>query len=1354
MKGDFSKFEFYPQATHQDLRTDNLTGVMHQQGRGLTDQDWNAGDQINRYLRQRQARDVIGANVVAVPADAAESFHISAASRVGDSVSITLQPGRVWVDGLPLVYAEVYNDSAPYTRNINYIGSPVQVPTASPDEIANGAIVRDAVVLEVWEESLNAFQDVEHLIEAALGGVDTTERVKVFHNISLYRLGPDDDCHSIARLLDDDFNNKGHLSISPNETVVIAGPCPVELGGGYSGFEHYLYRIEIASADAEGQAQFKWSRFNGGLVGRGSLNDDTVTLTANEQMINHCGLNSFYLEALQENTQNGRWDIVLSARASLDEGQLTLSGIQGTWPAGNDAFFRLWDGIERIERFSDELAEAREIEPGLGIRAAFNLPTADNRNYTEGDYWSFPVRAGGVHVDISQWPTDQPPYGVHYSRAPLAIIEWPANPPAQADSPGNIFDCRKVFQPLTQLDTCCSITVGNGTESRGDVDNIQAAINQLPAQGGVVCILSGVHYANVVIENSNNIIIRGCGKTTKIVPLIDNADDAVFSVTDSKCIVFEQMDIIAVDRSAFLLRGSEQGLLSDISIQHTRILACERAIDVRRGEHINIEQNKLRILDKEQGDVAIYMQAEDSLIERNEIIVIPFDETPPVDTPDDEEETDPTQPCFRIRVLIANPQRISVYWNQIWRLSLIALPAAPYRTQSGIQLAGSSERVQIRRNMIKGGAGNGITLGTAIPEEPPQEEENPNAETFTVRALNGIAGRVLNQDGSPAGDIVLSIVNEENMSFSTLSGSTSGEFFYSVDDNEYQIFITDTDYEITDITTQALGNRLFYNLVIKETEQEVDIDDELSGFIYDINIQANEITDMGLNGIGGPQLQNMINTAPIASSTPLLENTHLFLSARNRNAENAGERIAALFSSVIIGLHIQHNSIQNCLNRPFDTAMLAHARTSGMGGIALGWAEYAIIENNRIENNGRRHLDPVCGIVARGSTFTLRDNQIINNGPVLRSSASSAPLPGIRGGIALLAVSFSFSRFLSSSFRIADADNAGVISDDSMAAAIIHNNMVQQPAGPALMIIAYGPLQISDNRFSTEISAVSLGSQVFRNLGPVAISHAGVPDLSGLSSILRPALINARNGAQDTQALTGNPPSDPPPGIINTNLISGIRVNGETGELESAKFNRITPGATVLFNNNQSRLGVARGSIASQFIISNGDISFSANQSTVNIYDEELWFNTALDAETLRATGNRFMELSGRNSKRLQDAVQNPGSLSRSVMLIQDASMGIRVTDELVAGALNAALLKPFSLLSRTGRMNNTSHNQGDHCITALPLPGSLATIPTIADANQVALQGACTRYITQLDSLTTAAVETLPTQAVLSLLR
>ena len=93
----------------------------------------------------------------------------------------------------------------------------------------------------------------------------------------------------------DNFAGKGKLTVTPDPAIVITGDCPVEAGGGYTGFEHYLYRVEIADP-AGGAARFKWSRFNGGLHGRGVFKaggapgTGTVTISANDQMINHCGL--------------------------------------------------------------------------------------------------------------------------------------------------------------------------------------------------------------------------------------------------------------------------------------------------------------------------------------------------------------------------------------------------------------------------------------------------------------------------------------------------------------------------------------------------------------------------------------------------------------------------------------------------------------------------------------------------------------------------------------------------------------------------------------------------------------------------------------------------------------------------------------------------------------------------------------------------------------------------------------------------------------------------------------------------------------------------------------------------------
>ncbi|MCH5375560.1 MAG: DUF6519 domain-containing protein, partial [Planctomycetes bacterium] len=332
MKGDFSKSANKP--------TDNFVGVLHQQGRVLLDQDWNAAQEIAGSLRRLHARDSIGAHVAAVPVQAMDSFRVVQASSDGAEVQITLHPGRVWVDGWVLQR----EGSVPYSRSVSYFDPPIQSPPADPSSIGLGT--RDAVVLDVWEEEMNAFQDPAQLIEPALGGVDTTERVRLSHDIRLLRLAAGDDCSNLAAKLRDDFDSKGKLTVTPAPTTTISGPCPVAMGGGYTGFEHYLFRIEIDEPDGAGQARFKWSRFNGALVGRGTFDSATQTIDvrANDQMINHCGLTSFYLEGLQRDATTGRWVVQFTADATLSsDSRLQLNGVSGSWPGDADgrAFFRL-----------------------------------------------------------------------------------------------------------------------------------------------------------------------------------------------------------------------------------------------------------------------------------------------------------------------------------------------------------------------------------------------------------------------------------------------------------------------------------------------------------------------------------------------------------------------------------------------------------------------------------------------------------------------------------------------------------------------------------------------------------------------------------------------------------------------------------------------------------------------------------------------------------------------------------------------------------------------------------------------------------------------------------------------------
>ena len=79
MKGDFSEWNLYPQS--------NEIGVLHQQGRGLTDQDWNYATVISAVQRKIQARDAIGPFIAAVPAEVKDSFKVTQADSVSPRAS-------------------------------------------------------------------------------------------------------------------------------------------------------------------------------------------------------------------------------------------------------------------------------------------------------------------------------------------------------------------------------------------------------------------------------------------------------------------------------------------------------------------------------------------------------------------------------------------------------------------------------------------------------------------------------------------------------------------------------------------------------------------------------------------------------------------------------------------------------------------------------------------------------------------------------------------------------------------------------------------------------------------------------------------------------------------------------------------------------------------------------------------------------------------------------------------------------------------------------------------------------------------------------------------------------------------
>lgn len=663
MKGDLSR-------RTRDLGQ-NYTGVLHQQGRVLLDQDWNAASTIEGDLRETMSRDAIGEDAVAVPSSVADSLKVLDANSNGNDVTVKLNTGRCWVNGLHL-------QVTPYPGQIDVVASYFD-STNTPADIANGD--RDAVILELWEESISAYQLPEQLLEPALGGPDTTLRKKVCWALRLLRLNEGEECFNLKDRLASKPASPGKLTVAPSPTFNIVGDCPVQASGGYTGFEHYLYRIEIASPGSGGLPRFKWSRFNGGLVGRGTYDsvEKKVSIVGNAQAINQCGLDRFYLEALVPD-ECGSWKVVCAGEAIQEaDGILSLALEPGvSFPTGS-VFFRLWDGIQPIANYL--ATSGTEFVPGLGVELAFS--SGNSEDYLEGDYWDFPVRGAGIENDLTQWPTNALPEGVRYQRAPLGIIKWQnsgANPTSTRES-----DCRKVFRPLTRQEGCCTFTVGDGKHSYGDFGSIREALLHLPMTGGKICVLPGVHEANARIIR-DGVSIQGCGDRS-VVKSAKGRDYPVFHIHGSSRCRIDSLVIHASSESSGIFVETSGDFENpgavvepkNISLTNLTIFAsADSAIKVRTATGLTIANCKITMLNVASEWPGIFVQANDASLEHNTVTVSK-------DRLDD-----------------------GLGWDEINRSVLSG--------RGGIQIGGGSQQIDLIHNRIIGGIGNGITLGSLYGE--------------------------------------------------------------------------------------------------------------------------------------------------------------------------------------------------------------------------------------------------------------------------------------------------------------------------------------------------------------------------------------------------------------------------------------------------------------------------------------------------------------------------------------------------------------------------------------------------------------------------------------------------------------
>lgn len=505
MSGDYTRF------THRPER--DYSSVLMQQGRVQLDSDWNEQSDILQRRLRVQAMDTFGPSAVPEPTTP-NAFKLTALA--GSPVDLSIGSGRLYLDGL---LAEMYPGESFTYRNQKYYPDPVAVPT-SGEAIA---------FLDVWEREITYIED-QDLLEKALGGPDTTTRRQTVWQVKLREVAGAQCGTDLNALVPPSAGRVTTSAIAPPPSN---DPCILPPSGGYRGLDNRLYRVEVHTPGALGTARFKWSRDNASIVSRvdglavsGSHTVLTVARIGRDEVLRFSigdwvEVTDIYRELMGEPGE-------MAQVTDTDETALTIT-LDRTIPSGSGRAFgataadirarhtrvRRWDerspgntidanGLMTIDGTNTHLED--------GVFVQFSLDPAGGE-FKVGDYWVFAARTADASVEPL---TAAPPRGIVHHYTQLATLEWQGSPLVL-----DVDDCRTLWPDPN----CCTISVRPGA-------SIQRAIDALPAEGGCVCLLPGIHEIErpVLIDARKNITIEGLGRASKVITDPDIAGGAAFYI--------------------------------------------------------------------------------------------------------------------------------------------------------------------------------------------------------------------------------------------------------------------------------------------------------------------------------------------------------------------------------------------------------------------------------------------------------------------------------------------------------------------------------------------------------------------------------------------------------------------------------------------------------------------------------------------------------------------------------------------------------------------------------------------------------------------------------------------------------
>lgn len=685
-----------------------------QLGRVLLDDDFNEAERIRLEEERRVNIDVIG------PVGSPDAgFSVQNGSADPSGVDFEIAAGTLYLGGLRLW------NPAPlkYSLQTDWLQqAPSDRPALAPDRV-------DLVYIEAWQQPVTAVEDGE-LFEVALGGPDTSDRLRTMWRVHLAAGVKGDDCPGVWADVVSAWTAAGLGTVDATaERIVdtqlkvtytggaVGDLCTPSISAGYLGAENQTIRVQLRDRN-----HLTWGLDNAAPVYRAKISSAdrrTITLLTDPRDEVHWPTAGQVVEVLP-------WSAVLSNNEKLAEESGHLGRVETSYSptsrtfviAATDAvpvgFAQAWKARSDAASLGDEYVFVRVWNRGDDITSPLAIPyvvgtpvtlgstgivvTITGTSFVSGDHWVIAARPK-TPDQVVPWDLEQGRrvHGTRRFYAPLGLIRWHADGSFEL-----LHDCRPYFPPLTRVRGCCTYTVGDGTSSFGQFSRIQAAIDALPAEGGKVCVLPGKYEEIVVLFNKKNVTLEGCGTRSKILA----PQDAPWTVlvVGGKNITIKDLEVDCADALGIVLFNSTRSGKTPRSVGEAAWIRAAESLSSVCIEGVTVNcRGRAGIL---------AVGCSDLCIRGCEILAEALEK--PISAGSDLGLW-PAVALFACRLALIEENRV------LAKHEATALPGAlssggkityTRTPMGGIQLGGGCSRIEVRRNLVVNGNGDGITLGS------------------------------------------------------------------------------------------------------------------------------------------------------------------------------------------------------------------------------------------------------------------------------------------------------------------------------------------------------------------------------------------------------------------------------------------------------------------------------------------------------------------------------------------------------------------------------------------------------------------------------------------------------------------